>query len=1684
MKKKNENSFSTIIFNQYNLLNVEYENAYFKVWRVKDLHEKKELLLSQFKKKIVSYREQDIIRYKSEMDILAKVDHPNILKIYGVKEYDHLLYTINCTTVGSRLSVHLTRDKTFDLFTILTVIKGISRALSCSHYYNIIHGSIEPDKIWLKINNGNASVIQLSGFGLFPFIDLTTISDSKSILNTVSYLSPEAVGIINSPINRVSDIYSLGVLFYQLCTGRLPFYDDTIEGLVHKHIADSFIPPSQINKDIPPGLDDIISRQLQKDQDKRYQTIEAFLTDMESLEQKVKKEKNKIAKPVELCLNTSFIGRRSEINAIKKCIKETVLPKGRLLLIGGESGSGKTRLIDEFKELIDRNKVCAVFSRCFQGESKTPYSSIHDILEQFNTFHSQLKKDEQQTEKIRLTNCVGHFGQIILQVNDKLSSILGKAEPLIELEPEKENKRFYEVCTEFLCSLGNKERPFILFIDDLQWIDEGSLAILNEIMPVIHKYPFLIVGTYRTEDIADDHIIKKVLINNNIQLLKLENLHYSHLRLLLAELLNSELDDVLGELTGYIMNQGKGNPFFSIELVKHLFAEDIIYKTNSKWELNWTNINIQDIPSSLIDFILKRIKLLSESERDLLSCGAVIGSMFSRELLKSISNKSIEEIEKTLNKAFQLQLIGERMLFSQKIRFSHNKIHDAFNNYIDQTSRKEIHYKIALFYEEKGVKSESDIFLIANHYIKSGNKSRILEFALKAGDLARSKYANEAAINYYGTVKKILEQNNQKGIQAWIKVNEKLIDSYLLTGNSDNAIKIVHNALPHIKSKFSQAVYFCKLTTAFYKKGDYRKCEEYGKTGLKLLGEYLPTSKKAVLIGLLKELFIHIIHSLFSFTMSKKNKNRKYELICQFYSVLNWTYILSDLTKFIRSILRMLNFSEAKIGESKQLAFCYNGYAGLCMAIPFFKRALIYFNKALRLREEIHDEYGIAQTIQSLGFCYELMGMYNKSITYLKQAKHKFSIIGDVTDYGRSLLGLAENYYLLSDYKKALCAVKEYHKIALKSKDNYSLSNSHNQFFKIYLETGNLKEAEINLLKGYYISKRNKVEAVYCLSIIDSGRYYLEQEKTKEALNYLNNIDMLNKVKAIVTHYICYLYNLKAETRITDFHNNTYFQRKKRKKDLRKIKRACRIALKKTKLWATHYGGALRETAKYYGIIHDNVKATQFFIASIEHNEKIGRKFESAKCYFEYGKYLKTYVDDIQANEYLSKAYYIFNATGASGYLQKTEKILDTFSRDISFLEKFKDKIRLASIINLSQKISSILHIESLLDTIIKEAISITGATYGGFYILDEKDNDLKLKASISVRNNSDWSRFIHFREYIARVVFDTGKMIFTRDLSKYKKIDEWHHLAIEKIKSIICLPIKVHKKKIGVFYIDSDQSHSVFNDEDVQLLNVFLSQAAISIENAQLYKGLGEKVEERTLQLQKAMKDLEISNRDLQHFVYIISHDLKEPLRMVSGFLQLLVKRYKDKLDENANEFIAFAVDGANRMTLMIEDLLKYSRVGRQENEIKMVDCNGIVSDVKKNLTILMEERKVKLFVGKLPVVMGYRTLLVQLFQNLIVNAIKFCEAEIPVIHIQFVERDSDWEFQIKDNGISIAEEYQEKIFQIFKRIDRENKYSGTGIGLALCKKIVEQHGGTIWVDSVIGKGSTFHFTIQKIAQ
>ena len=235
---------------------------------------------------------------------------------------------------------------------------------------------------------------------------------------------------------------------------------------------------------------------------------------------------------------------------------------------------------------------------------------------------------------------------------------------------------------------------------------------------------------------------------------------------------------------------------------------------------------------------------------------------------------------------------------------------------------------------------------------------------------------------------------------------------------------------------------------------------------------------------------------------------------------------------------------------------------------------------------------------------------------------------------------------------------------------------------------------------------------------------------------------------------------------------------------------------------------------------------------------------------------------------------------------------------------------------------------------------------------------------------------------------------------------------------------------------------------------------------------------------LARQAQELTRSNVELEQFAYVASHDLQEPLRMVKSYLQLLERRYQDKLDSDANEFIAFAVDGATRMGMLINDLLKYSRVGTQGKPFEPTACPIVLEQVLNNLKVAIKESEAVVTWTDLPTVMADEVQLIQVLQNLIGNALKFRQPDVrPEIHVGVERKDGEWVFSVQDNGIGIDPQYFRRLFMIFKRLHARDEYPGTGIGLAICKKIVERHGGRIWIESdgVPGQGATFYFTLPE---
>jgi len=304
-------------------------------------------------------------------------------------------------------------------------------------------------------------------------------------------------------------------------------------------------------------------------------------------------------------------------------------------------------------------------------------------------------------------------------------------------------------------------------------------------------------------------------------------------------------------------------------------------------------------------------------------------------------------------------------------------------------------------------------------------------------------------------------------------------------------------------------------------------------------------------------------------------------------------------------------------------------------------------------------------------------------------------------------------------------------------------------------------------------------------------------------------------------------------------------------------------------------------------------------------------------------------------------------------------------------------------------------------------------------------------------------------------------------------------------IDTLLVVPLAFRDRVLGLVEIRESRAERIFTDREIALAQMLANQAATAIENARLYEQAQQEITVRR-QAEEALEryaaELERSNQDLEQFAYVASHDLQEPLRMVASYLELLEERYKGQLGDDADDFIHFAMDGAVRMRELIRGLLAYSRISTHGQPFEPTNCQTVIDLVLDNLQVAIRDSSAIVTHDPLPVVLADPTQMTQLLQNLIGNALKFRGERRPEIHIGAQRQAGEWLFSVQDNGIGIEPQHAERIFVIFQRLHNRGAYPGAGIGLAVCKRIVERHGGRIWVQSEPGKGSTFTFTMPAL--
>lgn len=1431
-----------------------------------------------------SSRLEDLIRFYSEASTVSRLSHEHIVRVHEVGEQNGLHFIVMDYIDGISLAEAFRQNRKFTLNECLRIMEQSMSALEHVHQRNILHRDIKPGNIMCRFKGAEGSFqnLKLIDFGLAQIKEFRETGTTDEIIGTFCYMSPEQSGMVKRKTDERSDLYSLGILFYRLFAGELPFTGKDANSIIHQHVARLPSPISNYNKHIPPTLEKMIHKLIEKEPESRYQTATGFLNDIRKFRSGESVfEIGEADHSARLSYRSAMVGRDRELEKLKELYYKMRNGEGGVCFVTGEAGIGKARLVEEFGKLVIARRGVVLDGKCASAESKTPYAPIREALGQYASqfvSYSTEKKDEIRS---RFTKNLSDLSSILVELNPALEAIFETGEKPVALESERESKRFLMVVTQFLIRLSQIENGLVFVISGAQWADESTLALMEEIAREIAAFPLLLVVTFRDSETSFRNRMLQIQKNLgktrvNIAEIRLKPLECQSIQEMLAHIL-MERSTQSSELANLLYPKSRGNPLFAVEALKQLIDNHALKPVGTKWRIDKKILQKTDISSTILDIILRRIELLDSSQNDVLTHAAAIGRNFDMDTLFELAKDESylfpvtdQDIVAIIDRALELQLLERDQSRKGVMTFAHERIREAFYHNIEGRRKRSIILNIVRMVEKRaGRHTDRYVFDLARYYVEAGEREKAVEYLIPAAEKSRLLYANEDAIDFYKKAVEFIDETDFSKRELRLKILEELGALQLTVGRIEDAVRLFEEILPQRKDRYDKARIYQKLCLVYQKKGDLEKNEKYGRLALRELQEYLPGRRLGTGLALVKDLIQHFFHVLFIGTYHRQRpavyqRSRRYErgqLMIAVYISLSWGYIRGDLFKFIRTTLRMLNVAESELGLSKELGMSIGAFASLLMAIPSFQRAIYYHKRALEMRRELQDEWGVAQSLQWLAYCMQWKGDFEESNRLFFDSISRFQKIGDLWEKGMNEQGIEMNYIYLGQYEDAMNYLHNYLRTCEQIDDVYGITGAYVDFQWLNTERGDFTMTKKWAEKAIDLSIANKIYFSLANSFCYSAEQYILEGNYRDAVGLLLEAKHLHEKYRFMDQYVAQIYPNLAEAYLGV--SKTTSDRRLRRQYLRKADKMSQNALSKTRTWTAHYAKSLRSRALVLAEKGQNRLADKFFQDSVKHGSLLRREFEVARSLYCYGLFLIEASQQKDGRLRLESAYRIFRKIHSNQLMIKTAELLGIRDEDSSSsLERLQYKHRFASIIEISQDITSILDPGELLERILARAIEITGAQRGYLFLWDEESASLHIRAEKSVMEETA-------RQYSGHVVdkvFRTGEPLITTNAEQDETLFEFESIVVYNLKSILCVPVRRKEKTVGVCYLDNPLSSSVFTEEDLELMRVIMSQAAIAIENASLYSDLEKRVEERTRELNHAYSiiktDLGIAKR------------------------------------------------------------------------------------------------------------------------------------------------------------------------------------------------------------------------------
>ncbi|HEY9640030.1 MAG TPA: serine/threonine-protein kinase PknK, partial [Coleofasciculaceae cyanobacterium] len=832
----------------------------------------------------------EIVRYKQEYEITRSLNLEGVTKAYAQKDYQRTL-VILLEDFGGESLEHWMRQQPevfcpMPLSTFLKLAIDLTDILGKIHSVNIIHKDINPNNI---VFNSNTGVVKIIDFGIATQFNRTnpTFKSPHVLEGTIAYISPEQTGRMNRTIDYRTDFYSLGVTFYELLTGQLPFSTTDILELIHCHIAKQPVPPHELNAAIPQPVSEIILKLMAKNAEDRYQSAWGIKADLEiCLRQFIKTGQ---IDTIQLGLQDvseqfhiaqKLYGREAEIATLlaafekmtgevregekdknnASSLSSSFSPASELVLVSGYSGVGKSALVQELYKPITAKRGYFICGKFDQFQRNVPYSAIAHALQRL--VQQLLSEPDEQVQqwRSRLLKALGSNGQLIINVIPEVELIIGKQQPVPEVGATEAQNRFNRVFQSFVRVLSSKEHPLTIFLDDLQWIDSATLKLI-ELLLLDEQTQFLfLIGAYRDNEVTPTHPLTLTIEGLRKQGAKLQEVVLAPLTLepltqLMGETLHQN-GDTVDSLTKLVLRKTEGNPFFVGEFLRSLHSEHLLSfnAEHLNWQWDIAQIEARNITDNVVELLLSKLKKLPEATQQLLQLAACIGAEFDLETLVTVYEQSPQTVFQNLLTAVQagfIQPISEldENLLVQEYKFLHDRVQQAAYALIDESQKQVVHLQIGRNLLEKTLSEELSerLFEMVDHLnygieliTDQVERDEIAKLNLMAGQKAKAATAYGAALQYFKIGIQLLNVENwQNEYDLALALHSEAARAAYLEGRFDEMEQCVEVVLSHAKTVVDKVQVYDSRIQRYLSQGNLKEALKIGLEVLGLLGVVL-----------------------------------------------------------------------------------------------------------------------------------------------------------------------------------------------------------------------------------------------------------------------------------------------------------------------------------------------------------------------------------------------------------------------------------------------------------------------------------------------------------------------------------------------------------------------------------------------------------------------------------------------------------------------------------------------------------------------------------------------------------------------------------------------------------------------------------------------------------------------------